>query len=168
MKSNKWNVATVNALVLSLVTILATLISSTLTPTGFFAILLWVIKLVVTIWLLYYFVKQYAKERETFPYGEGFKFAFLVSLLSALFVGCYYFIHYAFIFPEDVDKIAEMINNAIAARGGDTSVADYIIRNFPQFMLLWNIVYLTIVGLIISSIVASFTKKTDIFKGDTL
>lgn len=129
MKNKKWNVATVDALMLSLITILYAILGTLLIPKGFLAVLLWIIKFVSTIWLLIYFIKDYAKESEVFTYKDGFGFAFLVSFLSSLFVGVYYYLHYAFIFPDDIQMVADTINQAMAARGGDTSVVDKIIDN---------------------------------------
>lgn len=59
--------------------------------------------------------------------------------------------------------VADTINQAMAARGGDTSVVDKIIDNFPQIMFLSNLIYLSLFGLIASSIIANFTKKGDVF-----
>jgi hypothetical protein len=169
MNNKKWNVAAVNGLMLSLITILYTLINSAFSPGKAVLIVLWIIKLAATLWLLLYFVKEYNKDQEVFTYKQGFNFAFIVSFLSAVFVAGYFFLHYALIFPGDVDKIADTINQAMAAQSsGDTSIADKIIAYFPHIMFISNLIYLTIFGLIASAIIANYTKKGDVFTQDKL
>lgn len=164
MKNKKLNIAAMNGLMLSLITILYTLINSAFTPPSVLTIVLWFVKLAATIWLLLYFVKDYSKEQELFTYKEGFNFAFLTSLFSAIFVAGYFFLHFALIFPGDIDKIAETISQAMAARAAsDTSITDTIISYFPHIMFISNLIYLTIFGLIASAIIANYTKKGDIF-----
>ncbi len=163
MNNKKWNVATVDGLMLALITILYTLINSAFTPPTSVTIVLWIVKLAATLWLLLYFVKDFNKDQDLFTYKQGFNFAFMVSVLSALFVSCYFFLHYALIFPNDVDKIATAINQAVAAKGADTSISDMIIKYFPHLMFVVNLIYLTVFGLLASAIIANYTKKGDIF-----
>lgn len=164
MNNKKWNVAAVDGLMLSLITILYTLINSAFSPGSAVMVVLWIVKLVATLWLLLYFVKEYNKDMESFTYKQGFNFAFITSFLSAVFVAGYFFLHYALIFPGDIDKIADTISQAMSARGAtDTSITDAIIGYFPHIMFISNLVYLTIFGIIASAIIANYTKKGDIF-----
>lgn len=135
-----------------------------LTPPTFVVILLWIVKIVGTIWLLMYYTKEYAKEFELFTYSNGFQFATLTSVLSAFFTGCYFFLHYALLFPGDIDVIAESINQAMSARGvTDSSTIDTVLKYFPHLLFIIQLIYLSIFGVIVSSIIANFTKKGDIF-----
>lgn len=113
-----------------------------LTPPTFVVILLWIVKIVGTIWLLMYYTKEYAKEFELFTYSNGFQFATLTSVLSAFFTGCYFFLHYALLFPGDIDVIAESINQAMSARGvTDSSTIDTVLKYFPHLLFIIQLIY---------------------------
>ena len=71
MQSNKWSIAAQNALILALVTILATLLQAVFPQMpGFIGILIWTVKLVLSIYLVYYFIKDYSKHFETFTFKD--------------------------------------------------------------------------------------------------
>ena len=167
MKQNFWNQTTFSALILSLITILYTLLNSVVELPKVLTFVLWFVKITATIGFMYYFIKDYAKGFETFSYGDGFKFAFFTSFFSALITSAYYFLHYYFIFPGEVEKISLIIEQAVAAQGdtGDMNngFLNFMLNSFPHFMFITNLIYLTIFGTVISAILASFTKKENVF-----
>lgn len=163
MQTNKWSIAALDGLLLALVTICATLISTVFEPGKSFIWIIWLIKLVSTIGILYYFVKEYSKTMELFTYKDGLSFGFIVSMLSSLICGCYMFLHYTLLFPESLTKVMEIMTTAMQSSSADTSAFEKIQRYMPHFISFFSLVYYTIFGLVVSSIIANYTKKGDIF-----
>ena len=87
MQSNKWSIAAQNAIILALVTILATIIQAVFPSTpGFVGIVIWLVKLALSVFLVYYFIKEYSKNFETFTYKQGFRFELYCVFSLPLFV----------------------------------------------------------------------------------
>lgn len=164
MQTNKWSVAALDGLLLALVTITVTLIQTVLSPGTAIIWLLWLVKLISSLGLLYYFIKDYAKDQDLFTYKDGFRFGFMISLLSSLICACYMFLHYAVIFPDSMAAQLEQISSAIQSSNPDgMAVLDKIGGKLPQIISVFSLFYYTIFGIIVSSIIANYTKKGDIF-----
>lgn len=164
MQTNKWSIAALNGLLLALVTIVVTLIQTVLSPGTAIIWLLWLLKLIGSLGLLYYFIKDYAKTQDLFTYKDGFRFGFMVSLLSSLICACYLFMHYAVIFPDSMAAQLEQISAAIQSSNPDgTEIFDKIGGKMPQIISVFSLFYYTVFGIIASSIIANYTKKGDIF-----
>ena len=163
MQTNKWSIAALDGLLLALITIAANLSQSVFEPVSAVSWLLWLVKLVATVGLLYYFIKDYSKNQELFTYKDGFNFGFIVSLLSSLICGCYMFMHYTLIFPDALSKVMDSVYTAMQSSGGDTYVFEKIQVYMPHFISVFSLIYYSISGLIASAIIANYTKKGDIF-----
>jgi len=163
MQTNKWSIAALDGLLLALITIIATLIQTIFEPGSAITWLLWLVKLVSTVGLLYYFVKDYSKNQELFTYKDGFRFGFMVSVLSSLICGCYMFLHYTLIFPDSLAKVMESVSTAMQSSGGDTTAFEKIQKYVPHFISVFSLIYYSIFGLIASAIIANSTKKGDVF-----
>ena len=164
MQSNKWSIAATYGLLLALVTIVYTLIQTVFAPGTAISLLLWAAKFIGSIWLLLYFIKEYAGAAEVFTYKEGFRFGFITSVFSSIIIAAYIFIHYALIFP---DSIAVQMETAMTMLGSSNPDAAEQIASieeiFPQLMFVVFLFYNSIFGAIASAIIANYTKKGDIF-----
>jgi len=163
MQTNKWSVAALDGLLLALITITATLIQTIFEPGSAISWLLWLVKLVSTVGLLYFFVKDYSKNQELFTYKDGFQFGFMISFLSSIICGSYMFLHYTLIFPDSLAKVMENVATAMQSSGGDTSAFEKIQKYLPHFISVFSLIYYSIFGLIASAIIANSTKKGDVF-----
>ena len=161
---SKWTTAATGGLLLALVTIIVILIQTVLQPGTAINIILWLVKFVGSIWLLFYFVKEYSKQHEFFSYGNGFRYGVLVAFFSSLICACYRFLHYAVIFP---DMVAEQMSTAMEmVASSNPDAVDTIAKGegiLPQLVFAFSLVYYTIFGAIASAIIANYTKKTTPF-----
>lgn len=168
MCANKsfWNSAAINGLIFSLITIIASLLQSALKIEGIAAILLWCVKFGGCVYLLYYYMKQYSNTAEVVSYGEAFKYGFALCVFSSIVCTCYMFISITWIFPETIDIAMEQIQTVIAT-GQYSSEQEEAIFNvadrLPQLTLISSLIYYILIGAVMSSIIANFTKKTDPF-----
>ncbi|PKO95291.1 MAG: hypothetical protein CVU12_10605, partial [Bacteroidetes bacterium HGW-Bacteroidetes-7] len=87
-------------LLLALITVLHSLISSIFELPLVITIILWLVKFAGSLWVLYYFMKEYAKPFEVFTYKEGFRFGFLVCLFSSVICASFTFLQITLIFPD--------------------------------------------------------------------
>ena len=157
MKTEFWNSIAINGLLLALVSIIVTL-AQTLIPA--YSILFSIFKLIATVGVLFYFIKQYGMEQDSFTYGNGFKYGFMVSLCSAIVLTFYMFVHHTYIFPDlfetQIDaamQIAERFNSA-----GSIDI-ERLMANLPLYMIFGVFLNAIIYGLIFPAILANFTKK---------
>jgi len=163
MKNDFWNSAAVNGLFVALVSIVFILIRGLfpMFPSlAKFSFVFTIIKLIGTIGILFYFMKQYSQEQESFSYGDGFRYGFVVSLCSAIVLAAYACLHYVLLFPDSLDAELEAIKPLIEQFGAQSSFDFDLfityklpIKIFGEFFnpLVW--------GLIIPAILANFTKN---------
>ena len=165
MQSNKWSIAAQNALILALVTILATLLQAVFPQMpGFIGILIWIVKLVLSIYLVYYFIKDYSKHFETFTFKQGFNFGAILCLLSSVICAAYLFLHMGFLFPEATTSQMEMVAQTMESSNPEGAEAIFgVMGHLPKLAFVFSLIYYTIFGLIVSAIVANYTKKGDMF-----
>ncbi len=163
MQSKKWSVAATYGFVLALITISYQLIMAVLAPGTAISLLLWAAKFGGTLYLLYYFIKEFAKQTEFFSYSDGFKFGLIVSFLSSIVCAVYMFLHFAVIFP---DSVAAQLEQAMTMMQSNPEAIDQIASiedKLPQIVFVVILFYNTIFGAIASAIIANYTKKGDIF-----
>lgn len=165
MQSNKWSIAAQNALILALVTILATLLQAVFPQMpGFIGILIWIVKLGLSIYLVYYFIKDYSKHFETFTFKQGFNFGAILCLLSSVICAAYLFLHMGFLFPEATTSQMEMFAQTMESSNPEGAEAIFgVMEHLPKLAFVFSLIYYTIFGLIVSAIVANYTKKGDMF-----
>ncbi|MCL1973414.1 MAG: DUF4199 domain-containing protein [Bacteroidetes bacterium] len=157
MKTDFWNSAAVNGLLLALVSIIFMLLPTLLPGYGW----VWtILKLVATISALSFFMKQYGKEQEYFSYGQGFRYGFTVSFCSAIAYAVYVFVHQTYLFPETMAQQTEAAMQAMQRYGNSGALdLDKWANNMPAIMTLIMFIYASIWGLIISAILANYSKK---------
>jgi len=169
MQSNEWSIAALNALLLSIITVVVSLIQVVLEPGTIISILLWLVKFVGCLGLLYYFVKEYGKPRESFTYKEGFSYGFKICLLSSVVLAAFNFLQYAVLFPESMQTAMEQAIMAMQSSNPDAADAmEKYQSKLPQLVSVVTLFYYTVFGLIASAIIANYTKKGDIFTNNSI
>jgi len=158
MKNDFWNSAFVNGLLLAFVSVIFILLQ-TLLPGS--SVLITLGKLVATVGVLYYFMRQFSQAQESFSYGEGFKYGFTVSFCSAIALTVYTFVHNTYLFPEQMEAQIEAVMQVMERVGGSAQAPqmDLFLNNMSRFMLIGIFLNATIMGLIAPAILANFTKK---------
>ncbi len=166
---NKWQSAALNGLLLSVVTIVYSLISTIFHPGTFVSVILWTIKFGACIYLLYYFMKQYSGMFETISYGESFRYGAILSVFSSIVCSCFAFLSITLLFPEQLDQSLAAIQSVIETGNYNDEQIDAINQvsgKLPQIMLFWSLFYYSVFGVIVSAIIANYTKKTNPFAGE--
>ena len=165
---NKWSLAMRDGLLLSLVTIACTTLSSVAHLT-FLNILLWLVKLIGSIWLLWFFMKRYGdshpEELRTTGYG------IMVCLFSSIVCAVFAYLSYKFSFPGAIDEIMDQLPGTLAATPGITQEAEEavykVMDNLPQIMCVFTLIWNFLLGLVFSAIIgASSAKRKDPFGND--
>lgn len=162
--TNKWTLAMRDGLLLALVTIACTTLSN-LTKISVLNILIWIVKLVGSIWVLWYFMKRYGlnhpQEQRTTGYG------ILVCLFSSIVCAVFTYLAYRVIFPGLIDEVMAQIPATLAATPGITPEAEEsvykVLDNMPQIMCVFTLIWDFVLGLIISAIIGASTARKDPF-----
>jgi hypothetical protein len=167
MQTKSWSTAAVNALMLSIVTIVVNLIQAVFEPGTLLSILIWIVKFAGCLALLYYFIKEFSKGFESFSYKDGFNFGFKLCLLSSIICAGFIFLQYAVLFPDALQNSIEQVSSAMES--SNPSAVEMIEKFMnPQFMFVYTFIYYTVFGMIASAIIANYTKKGDIFKDNQI
>ena len=149
-----------SGLLLALVTVIILTAQSALSPGKAMNVALWVIKLVASIWLVQYFIKEFSKSFEIFTYKDGFSYGFFVCLFSSFICAITQFLLMAVIFPEALEVQIEVIISTLES--SNPAAVDRFLAmrdSLPYLIAVVSFAWYTIFGLIVSSIVANFTKK---------
>lgn len=162
-QNNKWSLAALNGLLLSLITIIFSLLSTVFEPTGVIAFFLWAAKLGGNLYLLYYFMKQYSGQFDTISYGESFNYGFLLCTFSAIICAFFMFVSVAYLFPGQAEKAMEAVQQAMSMNAEQEEAMIKWMDRLPQLMLFSSLIYYILFGAAASAIIANWTKKTDIF-----
>ncbi|MCK9629717.1 MAG: DUF4199 domain-containing protein [Bacteroidales bacterium] len=169
MQSKEWSIAALDALLLSIITIVVSLIQVVFEPGTVISILLWLVKFVGCLALLYYFIKEFSKSHDTFTYKEGFSFGFKICLLSSVVLAAFNFLQYAVLFPDAMQTAMEQV--IVAMQSSNPDAADSMERyqsKLPQLVSVITLFYYTVFGLIASAVIANYTKKGDIFTNNSI
>lgn len=163
-KKTMWALAAKNGLILSLITIVIELLKSTLHLTGTIATVLTIVKLVAISWLLYYYMKEYSKDKEYVTYGQSFNYGFIICFCSSIVCSVFAVLLYTVITPETMELSITTIMEAFEKSGAAFNMEyDDIYKVLPFALTIGMFINCIIFGLIIPSIIANWTKKGDIF-----
>ncbi len=166
---NKWQLAAIDGLILSSVTIITMLLSSILgeKPNFIVSMLIWIVKFGGSLYLLYYLMKKYSNNFDTISYGQSFSYGFLVCVFSSIVCACFGYVLVEFLFPEQTEMAIAQTRQMLGSTPGYTEdvkeTMNKILGNYSWYMLFGQLIYLTIFGAIASSITANYTKKTNPF-----
>ena len=162
-KENRLNNAAMDGLLLSTITIIASLIHSLVGVTGLMSsTVLWMAKFGGCIYLLTYIMKQYSNRQDSISYMESFKYGLLVCFFSSIVCSGYMLLSLTILFPDQLDLIIEQVNTTIASgvfNSEEEKVADAMIDKIPRITFMTSLIYYIIIGAVMSSVIANFTKK---------
>ena len=168
---NKWSLAMRDGLLLSLITLACTTLSG-LSQIMILNVLLWIVKLVGSIWLLSFFMKRYgaAHPEETRTTGYGI----MVCLFSSIICAVFTYLSYRFLFPvspETLEEVMAQIPGTLTSTPGMTQEAEdmvyWVFDHLPQMACVGLLIYNTVFGIIVSAIIgASSAKCKDPFGND--
>lgn len=168
MQSNRWSAAATSGILLALITIISVLIQTVLEPGKAINFIIWVLKSGGSIWLLLYFIKEYAKPFNLFTYKDGFRYGLLVAFFSSVICASYSFLHYAVLFPDSIAAQIDQAMEMLASSNPDAVDAfEKISPMLPQIIFIFTLIYYTIIGAVASAIIANYTKKGSIFDQTT-
>ena len=167
-ETGKLSSASLDGLLLALVTIVCSVIGSLGVGGGFVGVLIWIIKLVATIWVLLFFMKRYSLRHASIygetTYNQAFGYGFLVSLLSAVVIACFMYLSVTVLFPNTESDTMQKIQDTIAQQGNSLgeeqeNAINTVMNNLPMILTFGMLIWCTIMGLIISAIIASSVKQ---------
>jgi len=162
MQTNKWSSAAMSGLLLALVTVAAMAIQTVITPSRGVVWAIILIKLIVNIWLVSYFIKEFAKSSEVFTYRDGFSYGFIVCLFSSFICAVALLLVHTIVSPETFETQMDVMVSAMSQTRPEA--AETIINMQQSGVLLaivviFSFLYYLLFGLIVSAIVANFSKK---------
>lgn len=157
-----WSDAAKYGLILASVSVVINLVTSIFKLPAFLNILLSVIKLCASVYLVYYAMRRNNSSYDNVTYGQTFGFGMAVCSLSAIVCTLFTLLTFTVILP---DSITTMLNDVFVQLEsmGMAGMIDYdtMLRAMPAYLVFSQLIYCIIFGLVVSAIVASFAKKTD-------
>lgn len=162
----RFNKAAVDGLLLAAVTIILSLIKD-LFSAELLTFLVWLIKLVVTMFVLYYFMKKNTelntKEGMTTTYSDAFKYGFLISLFSVIIITAYTFFSFQLMdSAELMDSVEAVLSDSPYYNSGDATgeaTLNWMLNNMGTFALISTFVMYAIWSAIASAIFAGKCKS---------
>ena len=162
-KENRLNSAAMDGLLLSTITITASLINSLVEITGMLpATLLWMAKFGGCIYMLTYIMKQYTNRYPNLSYRGIFKYGLIVCFFSSIVCSGFMLLSLTILFPEQLQVAIEQIHTMIANgtfSAPDEKVLELMIDKLPKITFITSFIYYIIIGAVMSSVIANFTKK---------
>ena len=156
--NSKWSLAARDGLILAAVTVVVSTLTF-LTKNGFLTSLLWLVKLVGSIWVLRVIMKRYG---DTHPDEPTFGYGVIVCLLSAIICAVWAFVEYQFLFPGAVADAFEQMYETFEQMGGmfPDEMTDVMLKmedNYAQINCISTFIWCTLLGLLFSAIIARTT-----------
>ena len=154
-----------SGLLLALVTVVVLAVQTVLTPSRPIGLIITIVKLVVNIWLVYYFIKEFSKSFEIFTYGNGFSYGFIMCLFSSFICVVAQLMILTIISPESFEAQIELMITALSQSRPEAVEALIGMQESGALLtiiIVVSFIYYSIFGLIVSAIVANFTKKGNI------
>lgn len=162
---NIWNKAAIDGLMLAAASIILVLVSE-LIGNAIVGKAIWIVKLVATVWLLWFFMSKYSEEHAS---QEGYttrsqavKYGFITSFLSAILVAVFTFINYKIMLtPETLDAMKEAYfssGNLSSLDDDSKALLEKVLYHFPEWALVGQLIWCTLFGLIASAIMGGSVK----------
>lgn len=157
-----WKKAATDGLILSSVTI-AVMVLNIVLNNPVTGVIFWIVKLVGSIWLLNYLMKQFGIKtgvQSTFGYGA------VTCMFSALVCAAFTFLQLTFINPESItqifDSAMQMFGSSLTSEQQDIFLK--MEDNYAQYAFISTFIWDTLFGVVVSAIMAGSTsKKKDVF-----
>lgn len=162
-KENRLNSAAIDGLLLSTITIVASLVNSVTDIKGMLpATMLWMAKFGGCIYMLNYIMKRYSSRFTGMSYRGIFKYGMVVCFFSSIVCSCYMLLSLTILFPEQLDLAIEQINTMMssgALASADEKAVELMIVKLPKITFVTSFIYYNIIGAVMCSVIANFTKK---------
>ena len=151
-------------LMLAAISAAFSIINSAFTLNAGLALVLSFAKLASTIWVLYYAMKKYACDCNLTIYSKVFSFGLSTSIMSAIAYSLYCLLHFSVLFPIDEN---ELLNNMQSIMGplSEEMIQQTIssMGSLPEMVSSFMLIYLTMIGVLFSLILAAFAKNDNPF-----
>ena len=161
---SKWSLAAKDGLILAAVTVVISTLTF-LTKNSFLNGLLWLVKLVGSIWLLRVIMQRYGKahpDESTFSYGA------IVCVLSAVVCAVWSFVEYQFLFPGAVAEAFEQMYTQLGQMGSmmPENFTDVLLKmedNYAQINCISGFFWCVLLGIIFSAILSRSGRNRSVF-----
>jgi uncharacterized membrane protein len=155
---SKWSMAARDGLILAAVTVVVSTLTF-LTKNTFLGMLLWLVKLVGSIWLLWVIMKRYGKAH---PNESTFGYGVIVCVLSAIVCSVWAFVEYQFLFPNAVAEAFEQMYTGFEQMGSmlPDTFTDVMLKmedNYAQINCISSFFWCVLLGLVFSAILSRST-----------
>ena len=162
-KENRLNSAAIDGLLLSAITIVASLVNSLADIKEIIpATLLWMVKFGGCIYMLTHIMRRYSSRYTGMSYRGIFKYGAVVCFFSSLVCSGYMLLSLTILFPEQLNAAIEQINTMIesgALANADQKAVELMIAKLPKITFVTSFIYYNIIGAVMCSVIANFTKK---------
>ncbi len=159
----KWSQAAVKGLLLALITVACNTVTYLIEGNTIVSILMFIVRLVASIWLLVYFMKQYKATTGQ----EPFSFGVAVVLFSSLICAFYDAAALAWIFPGLQDQVSEALSQTMSSLPSESqSIMERMMDHYPRIAFFSTFIKDFIIGLIVAAIANSSMRPKDPFAAD--
>ncbi len=159
-----WHLAAKNGLILAATTIAFDTLSflfPSIYSIGWLTVLLSLLKTTICVTLVYKFMSSLTKSRENIRYGESFSYGMRISLLSSVLsasVATFIFVNVG----DSMETFTELMMTSIPSVGVELDYETFS-KIIPISYFLGQFFRYIICGLIITAIIANYTKKVNPF-----
>ena len=167
--NSKWSLAARDGLILAAVTVVVSTLTF-LTKNGFLTSLLWLVKLVGSIWVLRVIMKRYG---DTHPDEPTFGYGVIVCLFSAVVCAVWAFVEYQFLFPGAVADAFQQMYDVFEQMGSSMpdEFTDMMLRmedNYAQINCITTFFWCTVLGLVFSAILSRAERRKSVFTDEEM
>ncbi len=161
-KGYKWSQAASKGLLLAAVSVLCNTLSCLFPTSLALGWLIFAVRTFASIWLLVYFMKQYAAETGGSPFGFGAATVLLSSLICAFYdTACI-----VWIFPDMMTQVNEAMSLYMGSIPAESkSAVEAMMDNLPHLMFFATFIKCLTEGLLAAAIITPSIRSNDPFSG---
>jgi hypothetical protein len=154
-----WGTSAADGLYLALVSICIMALGYFLTLPTWIGTILSIAKLVASIWLLAYFMKQYCQALGKATFGQAFGFGMMTTVFSSILCAAFSFLVIEYLKPDLISQSLNTVMQQYQSQSAEMAsameqVMDTYGNNLPQFMFIGSMLWYTFIGLIASLCIA--------------
>ena len=159
--NSKWSMAAKDGLILAAVTVVISTLTF-LTKNNVLSTLLWLLKLVGSIWVLRVLMRRYGLDH---PGESSFGYGAAVCVCSALVCAVWAFAEYQFLFPGAVAEAFDQMFEAFGQMGSamPEEFTDVLLRmedNYAQINSITTFFWCSLLGLLFSAILSRIDARS--------
>ena len=154
-ESSKWSLAAKDGLILAAVTVVVSTLTF-LTKNNFLSTLLWLVKLVGSIWVLRVLMHRYGQDH---PGEPTFGYGVIVCVFSAIVCSIWAFAEYQFLFPGAVAEAFDQMYQTFEQMGSamPEEFTDVMLKmedHYAQISCFTTFFWCTLLGILFSAILS--------------